>query len=338
MSDTTVRPVAVYTDVDDTDPAIGISLLESHGFDVRVLGTRDPEEIVAGSQDAVALLPGYATVTRGMIERLPHLKIISLMSMGFDYVDVDAASEHGVWVSNVPGAATEEVATHALALILASARQLPYYTESATPERWNERADAAPPRLSEATLGIVGLGRIGRELARLAKPLFGTVLGYDPLLPDSAEVRAELESLGVTRASLATVQRASHVLSLHLPLTPDTAEMINAEFIAGMPRGSRLVNVSRGGLIDSAALAAALDSGQLTGAALDVLDREPPGPEHPLVGREDVVLTPHIAYFSARTEIEYVRIQAQNPVKLLESGRPESPVNQPISAVAHHVG
>ncbi|KQR51180.1 dehydrogenase [Leifsonia sp. Leaf336] len=322
------RPVAVYTDVEDTDPAPGIALLESHGFEVRVLGTRDPAAIIAGAQEADALLPGYAAITREVIEALPRLKVIALMSMGFDYVDIDAATERGVWVTNVPGAATEEVATHALALLLASARQLPFYTASATPERWNERAAVAPPRLSEQTLGIVGLGKIGRAFARVAGPLFGRVLGYDPMLPDDDAVRADLDALGIERTTLEEVRRNSDALSLHVPLTAETAHLVDAGFLAELPQGAILLNVSRGGLIDNAALVAALDSGHLSGAALDVLDEEPPGQRHPLVGRDDVVLTPHIAYFSRRTEIEYVRIQAQNAVTALVTGAPESPVNR----------
>lgn len=323
------RPLAVYTDVDDTDPAPGIALLEANGFEVRVLGTRDPYAIIAGARDAEVLLPGYASITRDVIASLPRLKVVALMSMGFDEVDVEAATEHGVWVTNVPGAATEEVATHALALLLASARQLPFYTASATPGRWNERAATAPPRLSEQTLGLVGLGRIGREFARLAGPLFGRVVGYDPMLPDTSEVSADLAALGVSRASLEDVRAASDVLSLHLPLTAETTGMVDAGFLAAMPAGSLLVNVSRGGLVDSAALAAALDAGHLAGAALDVLEDEPPAAGHPLLGRDDVVLTPHIAYFSRRTEIEYVRIQAQNAVTTFATGTPDSPVNAP---------
>ena len=328
----TARPLAVYTDVEDTDPAPGIALLEAHGFEVRVLGTRDPQLIIDGARDAVALLPGYASVTREMIEAMPNLEIIALMSMGFDYVDLDAATENGVWVTNVPGAATEEVATHALAIMLHSLRQLRFYLGSANPDDWNERAPKAPPRLSERTLGVIGLGRIGREFARQAGPLFGRVLGYDPLMPDTAEVRADLDALGVQRGSLDDVRASSDVLSLHLPLTPETEHMVDAEFLAGMPQGALLVNVSRGALIDDDALAASLDAGHLGGAALDVLATEPPSPGHPLVGRDDVVLTPHIAYFSERTEIEYVRIQAQNTVTLQESGAPDSPVNRPEGA------
>ena len=322
------RPVAVYTDIDDTDPAPGIALLEAQGFEVRVLGTRDPAAIVSGAQDADALLPGYAAVTREMVAALPRLKVVALMSMGFDYVDLEAATEHGVWVTNVPGAATEEVATHALALLLASARQLPFYTASATPDRWNERAAAPPPRLSEQTLGILGRGRLGRVLARLAGPLFGRVLGDDPMLPHTPEIAADLGRLGIERASLEEVRGASDALSLHMPLTAETAGMVDAAFLAAMPAGSRLINVSRGGLLDNAALVDALERGHLSGAALDVLDQEPPAAGHPLVGRDDVVLTPHIAYFSRFTELEYVRVQAQNAAAAVLEGRPEAPVNR----------
>lgn len=329
---TTPRPIAVYTDVDDTDPAIGIALLEEAGFEVRILGTRDPAAIIAGAADATVLLPGYASVTREMIAAMPQLRIIALMSMGFDYVDLEAATEHGVWVTNVPGAATEEVATHALALLLASCRQLGFYGASAKPGTWNDRAATPPPRMSETTLGIIGLGKIGRELIRLARPLFGDVVGYDPMLPDTPEIRADLDALGVRRTSLEEVRSSANVLSLHLPLTPETEHMVDAEFLAAMPAGAVLVNVSRGALIDHVALAAALDAGHLSGAALDVLETEPPAADHPMLGRDDVVLTPHIAYFSARTEIEYVRIQAQNAVTLLATGSPDSPVNRPVTA------
>ena len=322
-------PVAVYTDTEDSDVSLGVSLLEAAGFEVRILETRDPREIIAGAQDADVLLLGYAPVPREVIEALPRLRLVACMSMGFDFVDIEAAAEHGVWVTNVPGAATEEVATHALALLLHAARQLPFYLRSATAERWNERADVPPRRMSETTLGIVGLGKIGRELARLAAPLFGRIVGFDPLLPDTPEVQETLDELGIERTSLKGVRRAADVLSLHLPLTPETEGMIDAEFIAEMPAGAVLVNVSRGALVDVPALVDALDTGRLSAAALDVLEEEPPPATHPLLGRDDVVLTPHIAYFSDRTEADYVRIQARNAIVLAETGRPESPVNAP---------
>lgn len=327
----TPRPVAVYTEIDDTDLTAGVAMLEQHGFEVRTLNTRDASEIVADAADAQVLLVGYADVTREMIEAMPKLRLVALMSMGFNNVDIEAADEHGVWVTNVPGAATEEVATHALALLLAVARQFDFYTRSATavPDEWNSRAVYAPPRLSEKTLGIVGLGKIGRKLAEIARALFGEVIGYDPLLPENEQTTRMLDELGVRRTGLDEVRRASDVLSLHVPLTPETEQLIDAEFIDSMPQGAILVNVSRGALIDPQAVVSAVRSGRLFGAGLDVLEFEPPEAGHPLLDVDGVVLTPHVAYYSERTDAEYVRIQAQNAVSLLTEGRPDSPVNSP---------
>ena len=326
---TTAKPVAVYTESSDTDLSNGVALLEQSGFDVRVLDTRDSAQIIDQAVDAQVLLVGYAQVTREMFERLPNLKLVALMSMGTDNVDLSAASDHNVWVTNVPGAATEEVATHALALVLHSVRQLNYYTKTAVsdPETWNSRYPEAPWRLSEQTLGILGLGRIGLKFAELAKPLFGRIVGYDPLLPDTAEVQTMLSDHGIERVSLEAARNTSNVLSLHMPLTPETENLVDAAFIAEMPDHALIVNVSRGGLIDSTAVADAVRSGRLFGAALDVLDVEPPAASHPLLGFEGVIITPHIAYFSERTDAEYVRIQAQNAVSFYETGQPLSPVN-----------
>lgn len=329
------RPLAVYTDLDDTDFSAGVRLLEEHGFEVRYLDTQDPDAIVAGAQNATAMLVGYATITREMIEQLPKLEIIALMSMGFNNVDVEAATEHGVWVTNIPGAATEEVATHALALALHATRGLSFYGEAVVSGRWNSRAAIAQPRLSSLTLGILGLGKIGSKLAELAQPLFGEIVGYDPFLPDTDETRARLAALGVRRASLEEVRDAANVLSLHVPLTPDTDRFVDAEFLAAMPSGAYLVNVSRGQLVDSQALRAAIDSGHLSGAALDVLDEEPPGDGHPLVGVPGVIVTPHIAYYSDETDAEYVRQQAQNVLTFAARGTPDAPVNEPIFVSTH---
>jgi len=325
-TDPGIRLSAVYTDLDDTDFSAGIALLDSHGFDVAYLDSQDPDVIVAGAENAVALLVGYAEITRGMIERMPSIRVIALMSMGFNNVDVDAASEHGIWVTNIPGAATEEVATHALALALHGARGLSFYGRVTRHGGWNVRDTVVPERLSETTLGVVGLGKIGSKLAELARPLFGEIVGYDPMLPDTAETRERLADLGVRRGSLEDVRAEAHVLSLHLPLFESTANMVDAAFLSAMRPGSFLINVSRGGLVDSAALAASLDAGHLSGAGLDVLDVEPPASDHPLVGHPRVLLTPHVAYWSRFTDAEYVRQQAQNVISWAQTGTPDSPV------------
>lgn len=316
-------PIAAYTDIDDTDVSLGVQLLEAAGFETRIIGSRDPDDIAAGAADADALLVGYAAVDAALIARLPRLRHISVMSMGTDNIDVEAAAQRGITVGNVPGAATEEVATHTLALILSLVRQLGAYQQIATPTRWNERAPHAPSRLSEQTLGIVGLGRIGRKVAALARPFFGEIVGYDPMLPDDASMTAQLTAQGIRRASLAEVRAASDVLSLHLPLTEETHHMIDEAFLAGMPDGSLLINVSRGALLHTEAVIAALDSGRLRGVGLDVLETEPPAAGHPFLGRDDVIVTPHIAYYSSSTERDYVRIHAQNAVDWLLATEPD---------------
>lgn len=317
---------AVYTDLDGTDFSAGRELLSSAGFEVSYLDSLDAETIVGGAAGASALLVGYAEITRSMIERMPSVKIIALMSMGFDNVDVDAATEHGIWVTTIVGAATEEVATHALAMALHLARGITFSQQAVVFGRWNDRDALVQPRLSECTLGLMGLGRIGMKFAELARPLFGEIIGYDPFIPDTDETRARFAAAGVRRVDAATVRSSSHFLSLHLPLTADTAAMVDAAFLGSMKPLSYLINVSRGGLVDSSALCEVLDSGHLAGAGLDVLDAEPPSSEHPLLGHPRALITPHIAYFSGRSEAEYVRLQAQNVVSWAQRGTPDTPL------------
>lgn len=317
------KPLAIYTDNEDMDPTPGIRLLESHGFEVRFLETLDPERIAVEARDAEALLVGYAPIPHDVIAALPKLRIISLVSMGFDNIDLAAAQSRGIWVTNLPGVASEEVATHALGLILAITRDLPYFEHSITVD-WNARPDVTPPRLSTRTLGLLGLGRIGAKLAEVARPLFKDVIGYDPFVSENAEARTRVEALGVRMAALDEVLATADVVSLHLPLTEQTHQIMNAESIARMKAGSYLVNVSRGQLIDSPALLAALDSGHLTAAGLDVLDIEPAPADHPLISHPHTIVTPHVGFLSEYTLAEYIRIQAQNVVSVFETGAPET--------------
>lgn len=329
------RPVAVYTDAEDIDPAAGMELLRRAGFEVRFLESQDPNAIAEGARDAQALLVGYAPITASLIERLPELRMISLMSMGFDNIDIDAATNRGIWVSNLPGVATEEVATHALALTLALVRNIPFYERSLPSGGWLERPLVVPPRLSETTLGVIGLGRIGLRFAQMASAVFADVVGYDPYLPDDADTEQRLRDAGIRRADLATVIENSRILSLHVPLTDDTHYLINADSLVRMPRGAFLVNVSRGQLIDPLALKSAIDSGHIAGAALDVLEVEPAGAEHPLIGMgPEVIVTPHVAFLSERTLIDYVRLQAEHVLQWHERGRPDRLINPQAETAA----
>jgi phosphoglycerate dehydrogenase-like enzyme len=313
-------PIAVYTDLDDLDPGPGVALLEAEGFEVRVLETRDPDVIAGAAVDAAALLVGYARVDDDLLARLPRLRIVSLLSRGVDSIDVEAATARGIWVASVGELASAEVATHTWALALAAVRRLDFFVLHGR-RGWLDRPEHAPRRLSEITLGLVGLGRIGTKVAELAAGSVGHILGHDPA--------GRAMPAGVTAASLADVVAACDLVSIHLPLDATTRRLFDAELLATMRRDAWLINVSRGGIVDSVALADALDAGQLAGAALDVLDTEPPPAGDRLAEHPNVLLTPHVAYLSDVTARDYVLTQARNVVHWHRGGRPLSPVTEP---------
>lgn len=313
------RPVAVYTDVVDLDPDPGVQLLRAGGFDVRVLGTDDPDLIAAGAHDADVLLVGYSPVDAALMDRLPGLRLICTQSAGFDVVDVKAAGSRGIWVANVAGAANAEVATHALSMALALVRCLPQLQQGVREGVWD--GTRLPLRMpGSLTLGVVGLGRIGQHLAAIAAPLFSRVVAHDPVL-GAAAWPAGVESL-----SLPDLLRASDVVSLHLPLTQETHHLVGAAELALLPRDAVLLNLSRGELVDHDALLTALDAGHLSSAGLDVLPEEPPDPTSPVLHHPRVLVTPHAAYLSPESAKAYVRIQAQNALAWLQTGEPLHPV------------
>ncbi|MEV5832042.1 C-terminal binding protein [Nocardia sp. NPDC052112] len=313
-------PIAVYTDLDDLDPGPGIAVLETAGFEVRVLETRDPDTIAAAAADATALLVGYAPIDANLLARLPRVRIVSMLSHGYDTIDIDAATASGIWIATVGGIATAEVATHTWALALAAVRRLDFFTLHGR-RGWLDRPASGPRRLSEITVGLVGVGRIGAKVAELAAGSVASILGHDH--------SGRAMPAGVTAASLTEVVANADLVSIHLPLDPSTARLFDADRIGRMRPGSWLINVSRGGIVDSTALADALDSGHLAGAALDVLDAEPPAAGDRLAEHPNVLLTPHVAYLSDATARDYVLTQARNVVRWYRTGRPLHPVAAP---------
>lgn len=318
------KPLAVYTDFDELDVTPGKALLEEHGWQVRLLGTTDADQIVAAAQDATALLVGYATIDADTIRQLPNLKIIALLSMGFDNVDVQAATDQGIWVTNVPGAATHEVATHALALALSITRGITTFNADVRGGQWSIVSSKLPKALHETRCGVLGFGKIGRAFANLASGIFSSVVAYDPFVETVTDDEA---AAGISLAPLDTVLAQADVLSLHLPLNDATTGMLDAEALARLPESAVVVNVSRGELVDEQALLAALESGQLGGAGLDVLTEEPAGADHPLLSHPRVVVTPHIGFLSERTFEMYPLMQARNVLSWQTKNRPDHPLN-----------
>ncbi|MFD5600943.1 C-terminal binding protein [Leucobacter sp. NPDC058333] len=311
------RPLVLFTDTTDLDPQPGRALLEAAGCDTMLAAlpvrAGEPQVVPEGAEHAVALVVGYARIDTALLDRLPSVRCIATMSAGFDMVDVAEARRRGIWVINLVDAATEEVAAHALTLMLALERDLRGSLAVTAAGGWTDDVRSVPRRLSTLALGLFGYGRIARRLAQIAVPTFGAVIAHDPFV-NAADGDVEL----VTREQLLA---RSDVLSLHLPLVPETAGAVDAAALAAMRPGASLINVSRGELVDAEALRAALASGALRGAALDVLDGEPPAGDDPLRTEPRALVTPHVAFLSDGSLQHYTLDPARNVLEWLRTGR-----------------
>ena len=306
----------LLTDYQSDDTALEQSLAEAAGLAFAAAQCRTAEEVIAAATGCGALIASYAPITAEVFEALPQLRLVSAIGVGVDHIDTAAAARQGAWVANVPDANANEVATHALAMALSMIRHVPFFDRAVRRGAWDYLATGPLRRPSGLSLGILGLGRIGRELARLAAPTFARVLGHDPWLPDAAW------PADVMPRSLEDLLAESDVVSLHLPLLDGTRALLGAEALARMRPGSYLVNVARGGIVDLDALLAALDDGRLAGAALDVLPVEPPPPDHPILAHPRVLLNPHAAFYSLESEEEARRKAVANVVAWARDGRP----------------
>jgi len=301
----------------------GVELLRRH-FDVDVGGNGDIAERIS---EYDALIVRSATkVTAELIERAEKLKVIGRAGVGVDNVDVPAATKRGIIVANAPQSNVVTAAEHTMALLLALARNVPQAHASLTAGRW-ERPKFSGVELMDKTLGILGFGRIGQLVAQRAKAFGMRILAFDPYV--SAELYREL---GVEKAeSSDEVYAQADFITLHLPKTPDTEGWLDAEAFSKMRDGVRILNVARGPLIVDEALEAALDSGKVVGAALDVFQSEPIT-EHPLFGRPNVIVTPHLGASTAEATDRAGYQAAEQVVAALTGGAVSSAVNLPAVA------
>ncbi len=266
----------------------GLELLKAERW--KVVEPAGPAELLRALQDADALLVrGAVRVTSEMLDNAPKLRVVGRAGVGVDNVDLEAATHKGVLVLNTPGGNAVSVAEHALALMLSLARAIPEANESVKHGRWEKRMFMGR-ELREKTLGIVGLGRIGVEVSKRARALEMKVLAFDPYVTPVVAQEASVELVSLKR-----LLAESDYISLHVSLTPETTRMIDAAAIARMKPGVRLINCARGEVIDEKALAAAIASGKVAGAALDVFTEEPPLPNSSLAFLPQVIATPHIA-------------------------------------------
>lgn len=267
--------------------------------------------------DVVGLLVWGTSVDERLLARLPALKAVATCSVGYDHVDLAAAARRGVVVCNVPDYCVDEMADSALALLLVLLRGVAVLDRSVRAGGWDDKAAGPIRRLAGTRLGIVGFGRIGRALAARALALGLEVWATDPYVPGR-----ELVAVGVRPAPLDALLSSCEAVSLHLPLTEETQGLIGARELALLPRGAFLVNVTRAGLLDWDAFLAALAEGRLAGAAVDVLPVEPPTPVSPAPRLENLIVTPHAAWYSPEAEAEVYRRATLAVRTVLEGRRP----------------
>lgn len=289
----------------------------------------DAESLARLAADANAIMTNWAKVPAAVINAASQCKIVSRLGIGLDNIDVKAASARGMLVTNIPDYCLIEVAEHALALTLALARKVGFYHQATKQGRYELQAGPKLRRIEGQTLGIVGLGNIGRVLARKAQGIGLNVV---------ATSRSQKQVDGVTFCSLEELLATSDYVSLHVPLVPETKHLMGAEQLAQMKASAYLINTARGGLVDHAALAAALEAGKLAGAALDVQDPEPPDLSQRPWNDPRVIVTPHAAFVSQES-LDDLRTRTSAQVVACLSGRePPNVVNRAALDVAGAAG
>jgi D-3-phosphoglycerate dehydrogenase len=284
-----------------------------------------PAELKAIIGDYDALAVRSATkVTAEVLAAATKLRVIGRAGTGVDNIDLESATRRGVVVMNAPGGNTVSVAEHTLALLLALARQIPDASASTRAGKWEKKKFSSGRELQGKTLGVIGTGNIGGVVVRRAQAFGMKVIGYDPFLTQEAAAK-----LGVQLVSLPDIFKLADAITLHVPLTEQTKNMVGKEQLASMKPGALLVNCARGGLVDELAVAEALNAGKLGGAALDVFEKEPPAADHPLFGCPNFIATPHLGGSTEDAQASVAVIVCEAMVEYLATGTVRNAVNVP---------
>ncbi len=284
----------------------------------------DPATFLNEGRDCDAMLVVYAPVGAEVIEGLSRCKVIVRTGIGYNNIDLDAATRKGIMVANVPDYCVDEVADHTMALFLAGIRKINFLNSRVKAGVWNVNEAAPIPRLRGKVYGLLGCGAIGRGVAERASAFGMEVVGYDPFVPDEVLSRSGIRRIEDLDIFFPTVD----AFSLHVPLTEDTLHVINRKNLEKMKSTAFFVNTSRGPLVNEQDLYEALKDGVITGAALDVLETEPPEKVPPLAELPNVIITPHAAFFSEGAVPELRRKAAQEIVRTLKEGHPKFWVNK----------
>ncbi|MBQ1407352.1 MAG: C-terminal binding protein [Eubacterium sp.] len=303
----------VITDVSWGSYDVEISYLPEDAEVVCEQITNDEDRLIEACQGAVAAMSEYAPFTRRVLEALPDLKIISSTAMGYDNIDVEAAKELGITVANVPDYCFDEVAEHAMALALGALRNIPGYDKSVKEDKkWDFAVAPKLYRINGMTMGFIGCGRIPRKAMNMAKGFGMKLVGYDPYLPKEIA-----DEMGLTMMSIEEIGECADVILSHVPLMPSTAGMVSKNLFDHVKKSPVFLNTSRGGTVDYHELSQALKDGRIRMAALDVVDAEPADFDSEIFTCDNVIFTPHAAFYSETALEEVRRRSAQNVTNFL---------------------
>ncbi len=317
----------VITDFGSPENDIEAAELQASGLDYELvrLNASTAEQLMPTVKDADALIVQWAKIDRQVIDSLEKCKIISRYGIGVDMVDLKAAGERGIPVANVNDYCFDEVSTHTLTFLLMLNRHLLTHHLHVKAGNWGKSAVAGgpPSRLNLQTLGIVGMGNIGRAVVEKARPFVAKIIAFDPYL--TAEKAAEI---GVELVGWEDLLRRSDYISVHVPLTDETRHLFNAAAFAQMKPTAYLINMARGPVVDQPSLVEALKSGKIAGAGLDVLEKEPPDADDPLLKLDNVLFTPHTSSWTAESGVQLRRGVVRNVVDVFQGRQPRSVVNR----------
>jgi D-3-phosphoglycerate dehydrogenase len=317
------RFVVIVTDHIFPSLDVERAILQPLGAELVVIKDGPEDELKGSISQADALLVCYAQIRKELIKRARRCRIIARYGIGVDNIDVQAATDMGIVVTNVPDYCVEEVSDHALALLLACARKIRLLDQRVRARRW-ELEDAVPVhRLSGQVLGLIGFGKIPRALVPKASSLGLTIVASDPFLDEDA-----MGEYGVKKVDLSTLLRQSDFVSIHAPLTPETEGIIGEAELRTMKPSAYLINTARGPLLRQPALLRALRERWIAGAALDVLPTEPPSWDDSLISFDNVILTPHISFYSEESLLELQRKAAEEVARVMTGRPPKYGVNR----------
>lgn len=292
------------------------------GAELILAQIRDEEDLIRVCKEADGLINQYAILNRNVLGHLPRCKVIARYGVGVDSIDLKAATELGIIIANVPDYCIDEVASHAVAMLLTLIRKTALFDRKVKSSQWDFRQGTPIYRIQGKTLGLIGCGKIGFEVGKRMSAFGVKVITFDPYLEKVSE--------GIELEDFDTVLKESDFVSIHCPLNDSTRYLIGDEAFKKMEKKPIIINTSRGPIVDEKALIQALEQGLISGAGLDVLEKEPPDDQNPLLKKENVIFSPHVGFYSEESISELKRRTAKNVADVLRGKRPASVVNREV--------